>query len=60
MTTQITPPASQLIIYQKDDVSSVVLYAKDGDVWMNQEQIAQLFETSIPNISMHIKNILKQ
>jgi hypothetical protein len=26
---------------------------------MNQNQIAELFDTSIPNISMHIKNILK-
>ena len=29
-------------------------------VWMNQNQIAQLFDTSVPNISMHITNILKE
>ncbi|HAG08455.1 MAG TPA: hydroxyacid dehydrogenase [Desulfotomaculum sp.] len=28
--------------------------------WMNQNQIAELFDTSVPNISMHISNILKE
>lgn len=27
---------------------------------MNQDQLAELFATSIPNISMHISNILKE
>jgi hypothetical protein len=51
---------TDIIIYNTDDgKASVSLYAKDGSVWMNQNQIAELFDTSIPNISMHIKNILK-
>lgn len=29
-------------------------------VWMNQNQIAELFDTSVPNISTHISNILKE
>ena len=50
-----------IIIYNtKDGKASVSLYAKDGMVWMNQNQIAQLFDTSVPNISMHISNILKE
>ena len=51
---------SNIIIYNTvDGKAKVVLYAKDGNVWMNQNQIAELFDTSIPNISMHISNILK-
>lgn len=50
-----------IIIYNTDDgKASVSLYAKDGMVWMNQNQIAELFDTSKPNISMHISNILKE
>ena len=56
----LQPSSSQIIIYQKNDESSVILYAKDGDVWMNQEQIAQLFDTSKPNISMHMSNIFEE
>lgn len=42
-----------------DGKSTVVLFARDGDAWMSQSQIAELFDTSVPNISMHISNILK-
>jgi hypothetical protein len=50
-----------IIIYNTPDgKASVSLYAKDGMVWMNQNQIAELFDTSVPNISMHISNILKE
>jgi len=48
-----------IIIYNTPDGSaSVALYAKDGQIWMNQNQLAELFATSVPNISMHISNIL--
>jgi hypothetical protein len=34
--------------------------SKDGNVWLNQQMLAELFDTSIPNISMHISNIFKE
>ena len=50
-----------IIIYNTaDGKASVSLYTKDGTIWMNQSQLAELFDTSIPNISMHISNILKE
>jgi len=50
-----------IIIYNTDDgKSSVSLYAKDGTIWMNQSQLAELFDTSVPNVSMHISNILSE
>ncbi|MFA9392058.1 MAG: virulence RhuM family protein [Prolixibacteraceae bacterium] len=49
-----------IIIYKTaDGKASVALYAKGGNIWMNQNQLAELFATSVPNISMHISNILK-
>jgi hypothetical protein len=49
-----------IIIYKTaDGKASVALYAKDGNVWMNQNQLAELFATSKQNISLHISNILK-
>ncbi|MFJ1490480.1 DNA-binding protein [Capnocytophaga canis] len=48
-----------IIIYKTQDGKvRLSLYARDGSVWMNQNQIAELFDTSVPNISMHISNIL--
>jgi hypothetical protein len=50
-----------IIIYNTaDGKASVALYAKDGMAWMSQNQLAELFDTSVPNISMHISNILKE
>lgn len=54
-------PSQNIIIYNTvDGKTSVSLLAKNGTVWMNQMQIAELFATSIPNISMHITNIFKE
>ena len=50
-----------MIIYRTaDGRASVSLYAKDGKIWLNQQQMAELFATSKPSISMHIANILKE
>ena len=50
-----------IIIYNTiDGKASVSLYSKDGIVWMNQNQLAELFDTSKQNISSHTINILKE
>ncbi|SHM45415.1 Uncharacterized conserved protein [Cyclobacterium lianum] len=49
-----------IIYHTADGKASLALYAKDGSVWMNQNQLAELFDTSKPNISMHISKILKE
>jgi len=49
-----------IIIYNTTDgKASVSLYAKDGMVWMNQIQLAELFDTSKQNIGQHIANIFE-
>lgn len=51
---------NNIIIYtSQDGKASVALFARDGNVWMNQQQLAELFDTSKQNISLHIKNILE-
>lgn len=49
-----------IIIYNTiDGKAKVSLYAKDGKIWMNQSQLAELFDTSKQNIGQHISSILK-
>ena len=51
--------AKDMIIYNSNDGKvKVALYVRDGMVWMNQKQLAELFWTSVANISMHVDNIL--
>ena len=52
---------SNIIIYNTiDGKASVVLYARDGSVWMNQNQLAELFDTSKQGIGQHIANMLNE
>lgn len=49
-----------IIIYNTaDGKASVSLYTKDGNVWMNQSQLAELFDTSKQNIGQHISKIIE-
>lgn len=57
----MTYSSSNIIIYNTTDgKASVALYARDGKIWLNQQQMAELFGTSKQSISHHIVNILKE
>lgn len=51
---------TDLIIYNTDDGrSNVALLVADNEAWLTQNQLAELFDTSVQNIALHIKNILQ-
>ncbi|WP_176012887.1 hypothetical protein [Victivallis sp. Marseille-Q1083] len=53
-------PANGIILYHRaDGASDIRLYSRDGKVRLNQRQIAELFATSVANISSHASKILK-
>ena len=50
----------EIILYRTaDGKNEVDLLSRDGMVWLNQSQMAELFDTSVPNINTHINNILR-
>lgn len=52
---------NDVIIYRSKDGKIIVsLMNCDGNVWLNQAQIATLFATSKQNVGQHISNILKE
>lgn len=53
--------AGELLIYQNEG-GTVKLEARlEGEtLWLTQQQMAEVFQTSVPNISMHIKNIFDE
>lgn len=52
---------NELIIYNTDDgKTDVKLYSKDGVIWMNQQQMCELYQTAKSTVSEHITNILKE
>lgn len=51
---------NQIIIYNTEDGKAKInLKYEDGTVWLSQNEIAELFQTSKQNISKHIKNIFE-
>jgi death-on-curing family protein len=50
-----------LAIYQNEDGSVVLDVRLENDtIWLNQAQMAKLFESSIKNVNDHIQNILRE
>jgi hypothetical protein len=49
----------EIILYSTDDgAAEIQLRAVDGTVWLSQIEMAELFQTSKQNISLHVRNIL--
>lgn len=47
-----------IIIYQDEDgVTKVNVRFSNEDVWLTQNQLAEIYDTTQENISMHIKNV---
>ncbi|MEK7175223.1 MAG: RhuM family protein [Patescibacteria group bacterium] len=52
---------SQIIIYKTENGQTKIDVRFDGDtVWLTQNALAELFQTTKQNIGQHIKNILKE
>ena len=50
--------SSQVLFYKSEDGKSrIEVRLDDGTVWLTQARIAELYQTSIPNINIHIRNI---
>ena len=52
---------SELILYQTaDGKTKVEVRLQDETVWLSQKLMAELFQTSVPNINMHINHIFEE
>jgi len=50
----------EIVLYQPDDLHRIEVLVESETVWLSQAQMAELFETTKQNISMHINNIFKE
>ena len=51
---------NKIILYQDDnEVTRVAVRFADEDLWLTQNQLAEIYDTTKQNISLHIENILK-
>ena len=51
---------NKIILYQDDnEITRVAVRFADEDVWLTQTQLAEIYDTTQENISMHVCNIYK-
>ena len=54
-------PQSEIILYQTEDGQTrVQVRLEQETVWLTQKLMAELFQTSVPNVSMHIRNVFAE
>jgi len=57
----LIPATGEFLLYTTSDGRIRIETRMQGEtIWLTQKQLAELFQTSIPNINMHIKNIFDE
>ena len=54
-------PTGEIVLYQAEDGRTRIecRFAHEN-IWLSQALMAELFQTTVPNINLHIKNILAE
>ena len=50
----------EIVLYQPNDNIRLEVRLQDDTVWLTQQQMAELFNTTRNNITLHIGNIFKE
>lgn len=51
---------NEIVIYQPEETTTLEVRLEDETVWLTQQQMAELFQSSKQNISLHTGNIFKE
>jgi hypothetical protein len=55
------PAKGQFLVYMAEDGrTKLEVRLENETVWLTQQHIAELFQTTIPNISMHLRNVFAE
>jgi hypothetical protein len=55
------PTGGEFLFYQTEDGrTQLEVRLENETVWLTQGQMAELFQTTIPNVSMHIRNVFSE
>ena len=57
---QAQQPQGEIVLYQPDETVRLEVKLEDETVWLTQAQMAELFQTTRNNITLHIGNVFKE
>ena len=61
MITETPPPGGQFLVYQTEDGKLKIDVRFEGEtVWLTQQHMAELFQTTKQNIGQHLKSIFAE
>lgn len=61
MSENQNKPEGEVLVYQTEDGVNRILVRFEGEtVWLTQAMMAELYDTSVPNINIHIRNVLEE
>ncbi len=61
MNNNVIEEKSDILIYQAEDGKTRIdVRLEDETVWLTQISMAELFQTTVANINIHVKNILEE
>ena len=55
-----TLPKGEIILYQPDETIRLEVMVENETVWLMQSQMAELFQTTKQNVSLHINNVFRE
>ena len=56
----ITTTKGEIVMYQPDETIRLEVRVEDETVWLNRQQIADLFSRDVKTVAKHINNALKE
>jgi hypothetical protein len=60
-TSSDTTPKGELILYQTDEGRTRIECRFEGEtIWLTQALMAELFQTTLQNINLHLQNIYER
>ncbi len=59
-TTQHDSQQGEIILYQPDETVLLEVRLEDDTVWLNRQQLAELFGRDVKTIGKHVNNALKE
>ena len=55
-----TNSSGEIVLYQPDENIRLEVRLEEDTVWLSQQQMVMLFQTTKQNISLHINNVFKE
>ncbi len=60
-TEELSKPLGQFLVYATEDGRTKIdVQLENETVWLSQQHLAELFQTSKQNVGQHLKNIFKE